>query len=364
MTSRGFWSIGSLGFVFLVGAITVLNGCSCTPPGGKEATRVSGGGATFVDPIMQKWSQEYKDIKGLEVDYKKSGSGNGITQTTEKVLDFGCTDAPMTKEQTKTAQDKGGEVIHVPVTVGAVVLAFNVEGVESLQLTGAIVAEIYMGKITKWNDPKIAELNKGAKLPDTKIVAVYRADKSGTSNIFSEYLAKASPDFKEKIGASQEPKWPQGIGLGQPGNDGIAGYVKANPNTIGYIELYYAKQNKITFASVKNKAGKFVTATPEAASAAAASATKIKQEKEPYSLHELTFSITDAEGDESYPICGMSYAILYKKQSAKKGKPIVAFLKWATSDGQKFAKDLEYAPLPAELAQKIAARLDQVEFAD
>lgn len=361
MLSKGFLKT-SPRVCFLVGTMVFLSGCPNKK--GTEATRVSGGGATFVDPIMQKWSQEYKQIKGLEVDYKKSGSGNGIQQMTGKVLDFGCTDAPMNKEQTENALKEAGEVIHVPVTIGAVVLAFNVEGVDSLQLTGEVVADIYSGKITKWNDPRIVEINPGTNFPDKKIVAVYRAESSGTSNIFSEYLGKVSPEFKEKVGVGTNPKWPQGIGLGQPGNDGIAGYVKNNPNTIGYVELLYAKQNKIKYASIRNKAGKFITPTPEAASTAATAAMKVKQENEPYSLHELTYSLTNAEGEQSYPICGMSYAILYKNQSRRKGKPIVEFLKWATSEGQKFATELDYAPLPAELTKAIAVRLDQVEFVD
>jgi phosphate transport system substrate-binding protein len=324
--------------------------------------RLGGGGATFVDPIMQKWSSEYRAAKGFEIDYKKSGSGNGIQQMTGKVLDFGCTDAPMNKEETATAKDEGGDVIHVPVIMGAVVLVYNLPEVTTpIKFTGQIVADIYRGKITKWNDPALVALNGDAKLPGTDIVPVYRSESSGTTSIFTEYLAKVSPDFKKEIGVSKNPKWPK-IGTGQNGNDGVAGHVQRNVGCIGYVEMYYAKNNKLQYGSLQNKSGKFVLPEASAVTAAAEGAIKYKPTTEPYTLHELTFSLTDVAGDKAYPICGASYAVLYKKQPAAKGKTLVDFLKWATTDGQQYAGALEYAELPQELRAKIATRLSQVEM--
>lgn len=350
-------------FILAVGFLPVV-GCKNQPSNSDEGgvRRLGGGGATFVDPIMQKWSAEYKASKGTEIDYKKSGSGNGIQQMTGKVLDFGCTDAPMNKEETATAKDEGGEVIHLPVIMGAVVLVYNVPDVTSpLQFTGPILADIYRGKITKWNDPALVAINPDAKLPAMDIVPVYRSESSGTTSIFTEYLSKVSPEFKKEIGVSKSPKWPK-IGTGQNGNDGVAGHVQRNPGCIGYVEMYYAKNNKLPFAKLKNKSGKFVLPEATAVTAAAEIAMKEQATTEPYTLHQLTFSLTDIAGEQTYPICGASYAVLYKKQPAAKGKTLVAFLKWATTEGQQFAGALEYAELPQELRTKIAERLNQVEL--
>ena len=347
---------------FLIAAVMFcISGCSGC---GKEVKRINGGGATFVDPIMQKWSAVYKEQKGIEIDYKKSGSGNGIQQMIAKTLDFGCSDAPMNKEQLDTAMKEGGEVIHIPLTMGAVVLVYNLpeSGESQLVFTGKVLADIYRGVVKKWNDPAIAEINKGVNLPDREIVPVYRSEGSGTTKIYTEYLSKSNTDFAKEIGPATEPKWPK-IGTGQNGNDGIAGFVKNNPYTIGYVELFYAHKNEIRFAKVRNRKGTDISPDAEGVvSAAAAAALATPQEKEPYSLHELTFSLTDTNSDAAYPICGISYAILYKKLPAAKGKPLVEFLKWATSEGQQFAKGLDYAPLPDELIKKIQARLDQVQY--
>lgn len=339
-------------------ALAFVAGCS----GGSAAPRISAGGATFVDPIMQKWSGEYKRLKNVEIDYIKSGSGQGVQQMTARTLDFGCTDAPMKKEQVEAARAQGGEVVHVPLTMGAVAVVYNLpEATAPLKLTGQVVADIYHRKVTKWNDPAIAALNPGVPLPDKDIVPVYRAEASGTTNIFSEYLAKSSAAFKAEVGAGTEPKWPKG-GTGQKGNDGIAGFVKNNAGTIGYVEVVYAKKNGLQTAVVRNRKGQFVAPTPEAVTAAAQEAMKEKPTAEPYSLHELTYSLTDADGEQAYPISGLSYAVLFAKQPKDKGPVIVEFLKWAATDGQQFAGELEYAPLPAELQQKVKERLGQVVF--
>ena len=351
--------------IFVVGVGLLLN-CGCS----KDVKRIQSGGSTFVDPIMQKWSAVYRESKGIEIDYKKSGSGNGIQQMTAKTLDFGCTDAPMNREQTETAQQEGGEVVHIPVTMGAVVMIYNLPGVEEqLILDGNTIAQIYRGqagKVTTWDNEEIAKLNpklKG-KLPKLPIVPVYRAEASGTTNIFTEFLSKSNQKFADEIGVSQSPKWPK-VGTGQNGNDGISGFVKnpENVGSIGYVEIYYAQKNGIKFARIMNRKGMAISADDEGVVAASAEAAMVKPaEKEPYTLHELTFSLTDTDSDKAYPICGISYAVLYKKQPENKGKKIVEFLKWAASDGQKYSKDLGYAPLPEVLIKKILTRLDQVQY--
>jgi phosphate transport system substrate-binding protein len=347
-----------IGVVFAIGC---KNGDG--PGDDDKPVRISGGGATFVAPIMGKWSSEYKAAHQTEIDYSKTGSSDGIKQMTEKSLDFGCSDAPMKKDQVNLAMSKGGEVVHVPLAMGAVAVAYNLPGVPNLKLSGPIIAEIYLGKIDKWNAEPIKALNAGVNLPDQKITPVYRQDGSGTTNIFTEYLNKVHSEFADKIPASTSPTWPQ-IGLAQRGSDGVANHVKNNAGCIGYVEVAYAKMNDIQVALVQNSKGAFVPPDAEAVMAAAEWSLTQKQTKAPYSLHELTFSLTNAESEKAYPISGISYGLLYKKQPSKKGKELVAFLKWATTDGQKFAKDLHYAPLPEELGKKIAARLDQVEFAD
>jgi phosphate transport system substrate-binding protein len=344
-------------FVLFVTALAA-GGCG----GGKSAaTRVGGGGATFVDPLMQKWSGEYKTAKGVEIDYVAKGSGYGISNVTSKNIEFGCTDAPMNAKEVAGAKDAGGEVVHVPVTIGAVAIIYNLPGVSGLKLTGELLADIYLKKLTTWNDPRIAALNPGVSLPAAPIAPVCRAESSGTTNIFTEYLSKRSAEFAKSPGTDKKPKWPEGV-QGKPENAGIAEHVKNTANAIGYVELAFARKNDIPFATLVNKAGKPVA--PDAASVTAAvdAAMKVKQEKEPYALHPLTFSFTDADGDGAYPIVGASYAILFKKQPKDKGPAIVAFLTWAVTDGQKFAADLDYAPLPAGLAAKGKELLGTVTF--
>lgn len=345
--------------------ILVLGSLLLTGCGGGEGdtgtpVRVSAGGATFVDPIMRAWAKDYRKAKRTEIDYVKSGSGKGIGDLTAKTIDFGCTDAPMSKKELEAAVAAGGEVLHIPVTMGAVAIVYNVPGAEKLNLTGPVVADIYLQKIAKWNDAAIAGLNPGVALPDRAIVAVRRAESSGTTSIFSEYLSKVSPEFKEKVGTSKEMKLSGGVG--QQGNDGIAGFVKNNEGAIGYVELAYANKNKISTAMIKNRTGKTVGPNADSVTAAAAAAMATKPTAEPYTLHELTFSLTDADGEASYPIVGISYAILFAKQPKDKGPTIVDFLKWVVVDGQKLAVELDYAPLPVELGKRAQVKLDGVTF--
>lgn len=337
-------------------------GSNSTNPGG-PAPRISAGGATFVDPIMQKWSKEYKAAKGTEIDYVSKGSGYGITNVTSRTIDFGCSDAPMNKKESDAAATAGGEVVHLPVALGAVAVVYNVPEVKDLKLTGEVLADIYLGKVSKWNDPAIAKLNPGAPLPDKNITPVARDGSSGTSSIFTEYLSKRSPEFAKVVGTSKTPKWPAPAGvLNKDGNDGIAGHVKTASGTIGYVELAYAKKSSIPFATLINKAGKPVAPEAAGVTAAVEASMKVKQDKEPYALHPLAFSFTDADGDAAYPIVGASYAMLFKKQPKDKGPTIVAFLKWVVADGQKFATELDYAPLPADLTKKAEELLGTVTF--
>lgn len=339
-----------------------LTGCN-RGGGAGAAPRISGGGATFVDPIMQKWSTEYRVAKQTEIDYVKSGSGQGISKLTAKEIDFGCSDAPMNQTEADAAVKAGGEVFHIPVTMGAVAVAFNVPGVEKLNLSGKVVADIYMKKITTWNDPAIQDLNKdvAGKLPADKIIPIQRAEASGTTSIFTDYLSKVSPEFKSAVGPTKQMTALKDV-TGQSGSDGIAGFVKNNKGAIGYVELSYAKKNGITYAAVVNKAGKAVTPDPDGVTAAAESAMKMKQTEAPFSLHDLTYSLTDADGDKSYPIVGMSYAILYKSLPKEKGPVLVEYLKWVVGDGQKYAVELHYAPLPAELSKRCVDKLATATF--
>lgn len=358
-------------FLFAVAVLSLIgSGCKDSKPGAnsggggdERAQRVSGGGATFVDPIMQKWSSEFRKSAGTEIDYSKSGSSDGIKQMTEKSLDFGCSDAPMKKDQLAKAQEKGGDVVHVPLIMGAVAVIYNVPGVNTLKLSGTLVADIYMGKIDKWNAPAIAALNPGVTLPNLSITPVYRSEGSGTTNIFTEYLNKVSAEFADKIPAGTSPNWPN-IGLGQKGSDGVASHVKKNEGCIGYVEVSYAKMNSIQVADLQNKRGKFISPEASAVTAAGDWALAQKQTKAPYSLHELTYSLTDADADAAYPICGISYGLVYRKLSGAKGKKLVEFLKWATGEGQKYAVELHYAPLPEALSKKVAERLAGIEFVE
>jgi phosphate transport system substrate-binding protein len=339
-------------------ALTPLAAAGCPR---SNSPRVHAGGATFVDPIMQRWSAEYRQAKGVEIDYVAKGSGYGISNVTSKNLDFGCSDAPMTAKEVEAAKAAGGEVVHVPVTIGAVAVVYDLPGVDKLTLSGEVLADIYLGRVKTWDDPAIAVLNPGVNLPATAIVPVRRAESSGTTNIFTEYLSKRSAAFAQNPGASKSPKWPIEI-LGKEGSAGVAAHVKDTPGTIGYVEIDYARRNGIMFATLVNKAGKPVGPEPAAVTAAAEAAMKVKPDQEPYSLHPLTFSFTDADGDDAYPIVGASYALLFKKLPKDKGPAVVEFLKWVVADGQKFASELDYAPLPAELTKKAQELLGTVAF--
>lgn len=335
-----------------------LFGSGCGKSGG--GNRITAGGATFIDPLMQKWMTEYKAAKGVEIDYTAKGSGYGISQVTGKSVAFGCSDAPMNKKELDAAAAAGGEIIHVPLTVGAVAVIYNLPGVPELKLSGPVLADIYMRKVTKWNEKPIADLNPGVALPDTPIVPVFRAEDSGTTATFTEYLAKVSDPFKTDVGVSKKPKWPAG-GTGQQGSGGVAQHVKDNEGSIGYVEVSYALKSQVATAALKNKAGGFAKPDTAAVTAAADGASGEKPTSEPHSLHPLGISLTDAGGEKAYPIVGISYGMIFLNPPAAPGGAAAAeFLKWAVTDGQQYAADLGYAPLPKTLQAKCTELLNKV----
>lgn len=325
-------------------------GCSEKQEIARAQTLINGAGSSFDNPAFMMWKDAYsKGEKDVQINYQSVGSGAGIKQLLSQTVDFGASDAPMTDEAMKSAP---GKILHIPVVAGAVAITYNLPGGPKLKFDGAILAGIYLGEITKWNDPKIAALNSGAKLPDASIIVVHRSDGSGTSFIFTDYLSTVSKDWATKVGKSTSVNWPAGVG--GKGNEGVAGQVKQLPGAIGYVELAYAEQNKLPVAELKNVAGKFVAPSPESVSKAMATATI---------PDDFRFSMVNAPGDESYPIAGASWVLLYEKQAdAKKGKILVNFLKWCVTEGQKTSPQLDYAPLPDSVQQRESKLLETVTF--
>jgi phosphate transport system substrate-binding protein len=322
--------------------------------GGPEAKRVNAGGASFIKPMMDKWSSEYNKARGIQVNYSSEGSGAGINKMIEGTFDFGSTDAPMNDKQLAQAKEKGGDVIHVPLAMGAVVPAYKIEGVsQPLTFSGPVLADIFMRKITKWNDDAIKKLNPGVDLPDKPISVVHRSDGSGTTFIFVDYLSKVSPDFEKAIGRGTSVKWPEGA-VGAKGNEGVSQYIGANDGAIGYVELIYALSNKIPYGKVINKEGEAVSGSLESVTKAAEAAlTEIPE--------DLRFSLTNASGKESYPIAGTNWAVLYVQQpSEEKKNAIVNFIKWVVADGQQFNEGLHYAKLPKGLVERGEKKLASV----
>jgi phosphate transport system substrate-binding protein len=316
--------------------------------------QLNGAGATFPYPMYSKWFSLYTQVDpSARFNYQSIGSGGGIKQITEQTVDFGASDGPMSNEQLAAAP---GKIMHVPTVMGAVVLTYNVEGVKTgLKLTPEIIADIFLGRVVKWNDSAIAAANPGVELPARDIIVVHRSDGSGTSYIFTDYLSKVSQTWLDKVGRGTAVSWP--VGLGGKGNEGVTGLVKQTPFSIGYVELIYALSNQLPYASVKNKAGDLVTPSLDSVTAAAASVTDMPD--------DFRVSITNAPGPGAYPIAGMTWLLVYEKQSdAEKGKKLVKFLDWMLRDGQKVAPDLHYAPLPAAVAAKALASLAKVTSSD
>jgi phosphate transport system substrate-binding protein len=312
-----------------------------------EKLLINGAGATFPFPIYSKWFSEYNKLHpDVQINYQSIGSGGGIKQITERTVDFGASDAPMTEDEMKKAPG----VVHIPTVMGAVVIVYNLPAVTSLRLSPETLASIFLGKVQNWNDPAIVKENPGAKLPDSAIAVVHRSDGSGTTAVFTDYLAKVSPEWKSGPGAGKSVNWP--VGLGGKGNEGVTGTVKQTEGGIGYVELAYANQNKLTMAELKNHDGKWVNASLDTVSAAAAKA-EIPA--------DYRVSITDAPGNEAYPISAFTYLLVYKDQpDAAKGNALVHFLWWAIHDGQRMAQALDYAPLPAPLVKKVEATLQSI----
>jgi phosphate transport system substrate-binding protein len=318
-----------------------------------EAISLTGAGATFPYPLYSKWISEYNKLNpNVKINYQSIGSGGGIRQITANTVDFGATDAPMKEDETKQAS---GKLFHIPATIGAVVVAYNVPEVTgALKLSPEVLVDIYAGKIRKWNDPKLKVDNADAKLPEKDISVVYRTDGSGTTAVFTDYLGKVSAEWQEKVGVGKSVKWP--TGLGAKGNEGVTGQLKTTPYTIGYIERAYASQNRLPMAEIKNKAGKFVAPTPEAMSAAA-EAVEVPE--------ELFVSLSNADGDGVYPITSYSYLLVYEDaKDPVKGEALAKYVWWGLHEGQKFAKDLDYAPIPAKVLTKIENRLRELRSGD
>ena len=353
----GIRGIGRLS-VLLLGVLALP---ACQQPGGTTPLRISAGGSNFIDPLMQKWSAEYRRQQGVEIDYVAKGSGYGITNVINRNLAFGCSEAPMSRSELEAARSAGGEVLHIPLTLGAVAIVYHLPDVPELILSGEVLADIYLGRIQHWDDPRVAALNPQAKLPHLPVLPVRRADASGTTYIFTEYLSQRSQSFTEAVGTSKSPKWPVEI-LGKEGNAGITAQVKQTAGSIGYVELEYARKNQLSVARLMNAAGQAVAPESSAVTAAAEAALQAPRKTEPYSLHPLAISCTDTSAAAAYPIVGVSYALLYQKQPSEQGQAIVAFLKWALQEGQSYTADLGYAPLPPELARRGSELLDSVLF--
>jgi phosphate transport system substrate-binding protein len=317
---------------------------------------INGAGATFPYPIYSKWFDVYHTkFPNVQFNYQSIGSGGGIKQVTEGTVDFGASDGPMNDDQLKAFETKHGSgILHFPTVLGAVVPTYNIAGVsDSLNFTPEALAGIYLGKITKWNDPAIAGPNKGVNLPATDIVVVHRSDGSGTSYIFTDYLSKVSDEWKTKGGKGTSVNWP--VGLGGKGNEGVTGLVKQTPNSIGYVELIYAVQNNIPYGSVKNASGAFVKASLAGVTAAAAASAKDMPE-------DFRVSITNAAGKAAYPISSFTWLLVPEKISdSGKRDAIKGFLKWMITDGQNDVESLSYAKLPKEVVEKEKKALGKVQ---
>ena len=338
-------------FTLVLGVALLTAFGACNGGGSSNEIRLQGAGATFPNPLYQKWLSEYGKLHpNIKIDYQSIGSGGGIKQIQARTVDFGASDAPMTDAELKSSP---GELIHIPTVLGAVVITYNLQGITSpLRFSPDVIADIFLGKITKWNDPRIKADNSDAFLPASDITVVHRAEASGTSFVFSDYLSKVSADWKQKVGADKSPNWP--VGQGGKGNEGVTGQIKQQPNTIGYVELAYATQNKLPVALIKNAGGNFVEPSIDAVTAAAAASAATTPD-------DLRVSITNANGATAYPISSYTYILAYREQPDNvKGKSLVDFLWWSIHDGESFARDLQYAPLPAEIVKRAEVKISSI----
>jgi phosphate transport system substrate-binding protein len=329
----------------LLGAVTIFGAASAS-----AQMLINGAGATFPQPIYTKWFDEYQKVDpSVRFNYQGIGSGGGQKQILAETVDFGASDGPMSDENLAKAPRA---LWHIPTVAGAVAVSYNLDGNPQLNLEGPTLAGIFLGTITKWNDPAIAGQNPDVKLPAEDIVVVHRSDGSGTSFIFTDYLSNVSSDWKQKVGKGVSVSWP--VGLGGKGNAGVSGQVKQTPGAIGYVELAYAHQNKLPFANMKNAAGTFVTPNLESVVAALASATIPE---------DFRFSMVNPPGDKSYPIAGTTWLLVYAEQKDHvKGEKLVQFLKWAYSEGEKMAPGLDYAPLPDAVLKRALERVQSIKY--
>lgn len=331
-------------FSLLTAAVTFTFGATLS-----AQILINGAGATFPYPLYSKWFDEYAKVDpSVRFNYQSIGSGGGQKQIIAQTVDFGASDGPMSDENLGKAP---GKILHIPTVAGAVVVTYNLPGKPALKLDGPTIANIFLGKIKKWNDPAIAALNSGAALPDKDVIVVHRSDGSGTSYIFTDYLSNVSSDWAVTAGRDTTVSWP--TGLGGKGNEGVAGQVKNLEGAIGYVELAYALQNQLPFAALKNADGEFVTANIESITAALSTA-KIPD--------DFRFSMVNAPGKKAYPIAGVTWLLVYEQQkNAEKGKKLVEFLNWALTKGEGMASSLKYAPLPENVQKRVLQRVKEIK---
>lgn len=353
LTKGTFW-------VVLVAVLVTLVTASCginrddpdRVAGGSEKTiLINGAGASFPYPLYSHWINEYGKLHGkVNINYQSMGSGAGIEQITKQIIDFGGTDAPMSDEKLSEAP---GEILHIPTVIGAVAIIYNLSEVnQRIQFTPEILADIYMGKIKKWNDPELVDANPGLNLPDRNIVVVCRSDGSGTTNIFTDYLSTVSPAWKQQVGKGTAVQWP--TGMGAKGSEGLTRQVQTTAGSIGYVELSYALLNKLSYGMVRNSAGNFIEPTIASTTAAAAATA-------PFMPPDLRVSIVNPLGEKAYPIAGYTYILVYREQSDPvKGQALANFLWWAIHEGEDMAASLRYAPLPPEVISKVEKKLQSM----
>lgn len=329
----------NLGIVLALAAQTALG-----------AGSLNGAGATFPYPIYSKWFDVYGKQKGVEINYQSIGSGGGIRQVTQRTVDFGATDGPMSDDQLFAVD---GKILHIPTVLGGVAVIYNLPNFTGeVKIDGAVLANIFLGKVKSWDDPSLAALNAGITLPSTPIVVVHRSDGSGTTFCFTDYLSKVSPEWKKQVNKGTSVKWP--AGLGGKGNEGVAGTVRSTHGSIGYSEVIYAKQNNISFMAVKNKAGEFVKPSDDSITAAAAAAAKNMPA-------DYRVSITDADGAGAYPVSTFTWLLVYEKNSGTTGTILRDFLNWMIVDGQKMAPELGYAPLPNQVVTMLKSTIQTIK---
>ncbi len=336
---------------YLLAAAVLLVGATA----GAQGVDLTGAGSTFAQPIYSKWADAYAKKTGIKINYQSIGSGGGIQQLSQLTVDFGATDAPMTDEQ--LAGVKGGPIFHIPTVIGAVAISYNLPTVHvPLKMDGPLLADIYLGKITKWNDPRIAKLNPGVQLPDIDILVVHRSEGSGTTYIVTDYLSHVSPEWAKGPGKSISVEWP--VGIGAKGTEGVAGQIKQVVGAVGYVELAYAILNHLPYALMKNADGTAYLAPSLEGATFAAAGTAARLPKST----DFRISIVNAPGAKSYPISSFTWIVLYKNQAnAEKGKKLLAFLRWAIKDGEGMAESLQYAPMPKNMQTMVLERLNEVK---